>query len=227
MATARYGAAVSGAPRSRAAGWWGWIFVLLLMGSAGMTSAPGGTALTSTVRAFYTANSDVIVVAQIMGLVAAVVFLPFAFALRWRARTPDTPLDVEAAGCVVTAAAVLTAVPVLWLSMVATTGSDSLLHILAVTSDLTDVFLFIAISWWAWALVGAASPVWFRLVATAVAALTLARAALLLVRSSELELVAPASFVVLVVVLSTAVLAGHSPMSARPDVFFRPGRTVG
>jgi hypothetical protein len=206
---------LGGAPGSRAAGWWGWAFVLLLLVSAGMASVPGGGDATSTVRDYYTAHTGVIVVAQLVGLAAALTFLPFTFSLRRGPGERTAPSDVEAAGSVVAGAAVLTAVPVLWLTAVADTGSDGLVHGLAVASDLADVALFTAIALWSWTLVRVSSTSWFRILAGVVAVISLARAVLLLARSSVLELVAPMGFVVLVLVLSTAVLLRRSPMPAR------------
>jgi hypothetical protein len=118
---------------------------------------------------------------------------------------------LEIAGLGVAAASVLTAVPVLWLTAVAGSGSDGLVHGLAVASDLTDVLLFATIALWATAVLGAAEPLWFKTLAGAVGVLALARALLLLVGSDLLELVAPLAFVVLVAVLSTLMLVHRSP----------------
>ena len=176
-----------------------------------MASVPGGEDPTGTVRDFYTQHAGVVVVAQVVGLLAAATFVPFALTSR---RTPARRRmgALEAAGLGVAAAAVLTAVPVLWLTAVAGSGADGLVHGLAVASDLTDVLLFATISLWATALLGAAEPLWFKTVAGAVGLLALARALLLLVSSERLELVAPLAFVVLVAVLSTLILVHRSPL---------------
>ena len=116
------------------------------------------------------------------------------------------------AGLGVAAAAVLTAVPVFWLTVVAGSGADGLVHGLAVASDLIDVVLFATIAFWATAVLGAAEPLWFKTLAGAVGLLTVARTLLLLAGSDLLELVAPLAFVALVAVLSTLLLVHRSPL---------------
>ena len=194
----------------RAAGGWGWAFVVLLLLSAGMASVPGGQDPTGTVRDFYVQHAGVVVVAQVVGLLAAAAFVPFALTLRRTAVRRKGAL--VAAGLGVAAAAALTAVPVLWLTAVAGNGADGLVHALAVASDLTDVLLFATIALWATAVLLAGQPLWFNTLAGAVGLLALARALLLLVGSELLELVAPLAFVSLVGVLSTLILLHRSPL---------------
>jgi hypothetical protein len=203
----------AGAARSSpgTAGGWGCAFVVLLLLSAGMASVPGGDDPTGTVRDFYTQHSGVVVAAQVLGLLAAATFVPFALTLRRTAvRRPMGALEI--AGLGVAAAAVLTAVPVFWLTVVAGSGADGLVHGLAVASDLTDVVLFATIAFWATAVLGAAEPLWFKTLAGVVGLLTVARTLLLLAGSDLLELVAPLAFVALVAVLSTLLLVHRSPL---------------
>jgi hypothetical protein len=188
--------------------------VVLLLISAGMASVPGGDDPTGTIRDFYARHSGVVVAAQVVGLLAAAAFVPFAVTLR-RTRDRRTAGVLENAGLGVAAAAVVTAVPVLWLTAVIDSGADGLVHGLAVASDLSDVLLFATIAVWAAALLSAAEPVWFRTLAGAVGVLALARALLLLVGSELLERLAPLAFVVLVAVLSTLVLGHRSPLGRR------------
>ena len=126
---------------------------------------------------------------------------------------------LETAGVGVAAAALLTAVPVLWLTAVADNGADGLVHALAVASDLTDVLLFAAIATWATAALLVAEPIWFKALAGAVGLLALARALLLLAGSELLKLVAPLAFIMLVSVLE------HTP--AGPSVSVGPPLTPG
>jgi hypothetical protein len=205
-------ARVDGPSRDRAAGWWGLTFVVLLLLSAGMASVPGGSDPLSTVRDFYTAHTGVIVVAQVVGLLAAAAFVPFVLTLRRGTPARTARPDVEASGAVVALAAVLTAVPVLWLTVVADTGMAGTVHVLAVLSDLTDVALFTAIALWCATLVRASDRLPFRVLAGVVAVLSVARAVLLLVRSSVLGMVAPMAFILLVVVLSALVLLRRTPL---------------
>ena len=195
----------------RLAGVWGWVFVVLLLLSAGMASTPSGQDPTSTVRDFYALHAGVVITAQVIGLLAAAAFVPFALGLRPR-EGGRTRSALEIAGLGVAAAAVLTAVPVLWLSVVAKDSGDSLVHGLAVTCDLTDVLLFATIAVWATSVLKVARPSWFKGLAGIVALLALARAVLLIVGSEELEVVSPLAFVLFVAVLSTLVLARRSPL---------------
>ena len=112
-----------------------------------MASVPGGDDPTPMVRAFYTQHAGVVVAAQVLGLVAAATFVRFALTAR-RTAARRTMGALEIAGVGVAAAALLTAVPVLWLTAVADNGADGLVHALAVASDLTDVLLFAAIATW-------------------------------------------------------------------------------
>jgi hypothetical protein len=185
--------------------------VVLLLLSAGMASVPGGDDPTGTVRDYYAQHAGVVVVAQLVGLLAAAAFVPFALTSR-RTAGRRTTGALEVAGLAVAAAAVLAAVPVLWLTAVAGTGTDELVHGLAVATDLADVLLFATIAVWATAVLQAAEPLWFRVIAGAVGLLALSRALMLLAGSDLLELVAPLAFVVLVALLSTLMLMHRSPL---------------
>ena len=220
MATVRYSdatfyTALRDAPRSRAAGYWGWTFLLLLLVSAGMASVPEATDAPTFVRHFYTAHTDVIIASQVLSLLASVAIVPFVLTLRRGPRPRHRGLDVEVTGLVMAAVSMLTAVPVLVLCKVADTASASDVHGLTVLCDLADVALFFTIALWSWTLVGASTSRSFGLLAGVVALLSLARAWFLLTRSPDLELVAPLAFVALVVVLSAAVLVRHSPVPPR------------
>jgi hypothetical protein len=185
--------------------------VVLVLLSAGMASVPGGEDPTGLVRDFYVQHAGVVVAAQVVGLFAAVAFVRFALTLR-RTAIRRTRGALEVAGLGVAVAAALTAVPVLWLTAVAGSGADRLVHGLAVASDLTDVLLFATIALWATTVLSAAEPFWFKTLAGAVGLLALARALLLLVGSDLLELIAPLAFVSLVAVLSTLILVHRSPV---------------
>jgi len=198
--------------RRRPAGWWGWAFTCLLLLIAGMASVPGGAAPVDAVRAFYTGNTAVVVVAQLLGLGAAAAFVAYVRALR---RSTDArPAGLVPSGWLVAVAATATAVPVLWLTAAAAGGRDALVHGLAVASDLTDVALFVAVAGFAAVIAraGAGRPV--RAFAAGVALVALARAVLLLLSSSALQVVAPVLFVLLVAVTSTLALLGRPVLRA-------------
>jgi hypothetical protein len=176
---------------------WGLAFVLLLLVSAGMVTVPGGDDSVTVVRRFYDDHRAVIVVAQVIGLLAAAVFVPFAQRLQ-RSRSVGGAPWVFATGCAVAGAAVLTAVPPLLLCAVATSAGRATVADLATASDLTDVVLFAAIAAFGAAVVRGVTTTWLRAVAGAVALLCAVRAVLLLAGSAVLEVVAPVAFVVLV-----------------------------
>src|SRR3954471_1840193 len=103
------------APRThRGTAAWGLTFVVLLLVSAGMASVPGGDDPALKARHFYTEHTSVIGTAQVIGLAAGAVFIPFSRSLRdaWSAsgRAPW----VAWSGYAVAGAAVVTVVPVLW-----------------------------------------------------------------------------------------------------------------
>lgn len=195
------------------AGVWGWTFILLLLVSAGMASVPGGSDADSTVRDFYTAHAGVVVAAQVISVVASAAFVLFTLTLRrGAAATRSGPDRLELSGLAVAVASVLTVVPPLWLTAVADSASSSTVHRLAVASDLVDVVLFLAIGAFGSALARAGSAPWFTVLSAFVAVLAVARAVSLLFGSALLELVTPLAFVALMVVVSTLVLLGRSPV---------------
>ena len=201
-------AAMSG----RSAGVWGWSFAILLLVSAGMASVPNGGDSTSTIRGFYENNTGLILVAQVLGLLAASLFVPFAVALQRQSqsRLATKRSWITWSGVGVAIAAVLTAVPVLWLTAIADEGDTKVIRRWVHASDLSDVFLFVAIAAFAATMLRAAAAAWLRVAATLVMIASIARAALLVTGSALLEVVAPLSFVVLVLALSTVSLTRHS-----------------
>jgi len=187
--------------RSRRAGWSGVTFVVLLLLSAGMASAPHGTDSVSTVREFYGEHAGVVVVAQLLGLVAAVAFAVHAQALASLVSSRRS-VPVSAAGTAVAASAGLTAVPVLVLAATVEHAPDRLVGAMARASDWTDVVLFTAVSLFALAAARASAGVWAGAMAGSVALLSIARAVLLAGGSSALSVAAPTAFLVLVTALS-------------------------
>ena len=201
----------SGTEMSRVAGVWGYIFTILLLLSAGMASVPGGSDAESKVRDFYTAHTGVIIAAQVISLVASATFALFALTLRQRGSGKGLG-GLEVAGSAVAGASVLTVIPPLWLRVVVDSASRTSVHRLAVASDLVDVLLFLTIGVFGSVLAAAASARWFEGLSAAVAVLAGARAVSSLLGSELLELVAPLAFVALIVVVSTLVLLGRSPV---------------
>ena len=199
----------------RTAGWWGLGFVVLLLLSAGMVTVPGRGATVQAARGFYRDHLGIIVVAQVIGLLAAVAFVLFALGLQrqdW-----GRPL-LRYAGVAVAAASVVTAVPVLWLCMAASTVTPPMLTGLLIASDIADAVLFLAIAGFATAIAIAARPQWAKALALAVALLSIVRAVLLVTGSELLEVAAPVAFLVLVLVLSVATLTGRALLGNRKRV---------
>jgi hypothetical protein len=198
-------------PRSsmavRSSGWWGLAFVVLLLVSAGMATTPGRGTPEPLARAFYVEHVGVVALAQVVGLLAAAAFLPLAVGLQ---RQSPGRRGVAAAGFSVAGAAVLTALPVLTLLAVAPTAQEGLLRALLVACDLADVVLFAAIAGFAVTVALAAPARWVKAVGLLVAAISVARAILLVAGSSLLELTAPLAFLVLVSLLSIAAARGRA-----------------
>jgi hypothetical protein len=195
----------------RATAYWGVAFVLLLLLSAGMVTVPGADRGVAFVGDFYEANRTVIVLAQAIGLVAAVAFLPFARGLQrqsWVGRRPW----VFVFGAAVSVAAVLAAVPPLLLCVVASTAGSGTLDALATASDRVDVVLFATISAFAVAVAVAVDTTWVRALSAIVALTTAVRGLFSLTGQEPLELVAPMAFLVLVV--SLAITSWRSERSA-------------
>ena len=196
--------------RSPGPGWPGLIFVVLLLLSAGMASVPAGSDRLPTIRRFYAAHGPVVVVAQLIGLVAAA-----AFAVHARALANVTPSrlsrPVRAAGTVVAGSAALTAMPVLVLAATLDRDSDRVIVALARASDWTDVVLFTAVSLFAAAVARASNRRWVCAMAGSVALLSAARSVLLAWGSSALNVAAPVGFLALVTLLSVRDL-GHKPL---------------
>jgi hypothetical protein len=185
----------------------GFAFTALLLLSAGMASVPNAEDSVGSVRDFYLQHTGVVLVAQLVGLLAAAVFALFAWFV---AATMDSRIAAPAVrrwgyGVAVTAA--ITAVPVLWLCTVSDNGSTELLHRLTEASDWTDVLLFATIAGFSGSVVGATARRWLRGLAGVVGLLAVARAVLIALGTDTLELIAPLAFLVLVVTLS---VAGHS-----------------
>jgi hypothetical protein len=131
-----------------------------------MVTVPGRGATVQAARGFYRDHLGIIVVAQVMGLIAAAAFVLFAVGLQRQDR--GRPL-LRYAGVAVAAASVVTAVPVLWLCMPASTVTPAMLTGLLVASDIADVVLFLAIAGFATAIAIAARAQWTKALALAVA----------------------------------------------------------
>ncbi|MDP9495068.1 MAG: hypothetical protein M3P87_07495 [Actinomycetota bacterium] len=171
-------------------------FAVLLLLSSALVSAPRSDKPLSEIGAFYTTNRTLIVVAQTLGIVAAIVFAMFISGLSKLAGD----VRVKIAGLVVAAAAAVTSIPLILLSF---QGADPNPTVVDLT-DLTDALLFAAIA----ALLGVlatnnALPMWIRGSCVIGAGLTLVRAYLGFGPVfTTLDVIAPFSFVLIVVALA-------------------------
>src|SRR4051795_3273470 len=132
-----------------------------------MVSVPNGSDSMSTIRVFYENNAGLILVAQVLGLLAALTFIPFAIALQRQRndRVATTSSSITWSGIGVAVAAILTAIPVLWLTAIVDGGDTTAIRRLARASDLCDVVLFVAIAAFAATLLQAAAVAWLRVAA--------------------------------------------------------------
>jgi hypothetical protein len=182
-----------------------------------MATVPGADAKTDAVRTFYEAHTGVVIVAQLVELVATMPLLMFVIGL---ARSPLVagPRPILTAGVAMASAAILTVVPPLWLCIVARTGSVGLIDNLALFSDWADVLLFLTIAWFAAACARDwLGPRWLRWAAIAAAGLCGLRAVEIALSGAVLTVVAPITFVLLVIALSLCLLRrapGSDPQGA-------------
>jgi len=188
---------------ARTTGLVGFGFVVLLLVSAGMASVPTRSDSAEIVRGYYTEHTAIVVVAQLIGLGAAVAFGVFARGLDSATGRPGRKLWVAGTGVAV--AAVFTAIPPLWLCAVAGQASNATLDTLVVASDVTDVALFVAIAAFA-SCVALTGATWLRVLALVTALVSLVHAVLLIADASPLEAVAPLAFITLVLALSVVAL---------------------
>jgi hypothetical protein len=197
-----------GTMQGRAVAGWGIGFTVLLLVSAGMATVPGVDDALGAVRQFYAENSTVVVVSQLVGLAAAVVFAPFAVGSQRQLgrNEPHSRSWLSSSGLSVSAAAALAAIPPLLLCFTADSGRADLVLGLAEASDLIDVVLFTVIAAFAAAVFACTSAAALRVLAAVVAVICVSRAILLLIGSDALELVAPVAFLVLVVSVSVVAL---------------------
>src|SRR5437016_11129753 len=96
------------------------------------------------IQRFYVNHGGIIVVAQVISVIASVLFLVFVWALAGQLSPRTTP-RLRATGVLVGLASIATAIPPLLLAL-ASAPSDATAHALTRAADLTDVVLFAAIA---------------------------------------------------------------------------------
>jgi len=192
----------SGSVTSRRVGWWGVAFVATLFVGAAMVSVPTATQGGREIHAFYVAHAGVILVQQVLGVVALGFFLAFAVALGARRRR------FLLAGTVLLAVTELATNILPAILAVANLEPDGA-HGLTVLEDLADAALSISIG--VFAIAATIDQVgWVRAVGGLVAALSLLRGVMTPLGVRALDVLAPVSFLALVLILSFRLLMGRS-----------------
>jgi len=201
----------------RGAGWLGVVFVVLLFASAGMVALPATDEARSVIAAFYATNRAVILVAQVVGLLAAPVFVAFVFGFQRSVSiqgSSDLSSPIAASGLLVALVSVATALPVIVLAI----NPDAPSFWIRMT-DLSDAVLFLTMSVFcvAAATRGARAPKWLRAGAVLTGLVTLARSAAGVAGVTSLDAVAPLAFVLFIVAASVFLLARHSSEPPDPE----------
>ena len=197
---------MSGLTGSRpSVGWWFIAFVVLVFIGAAVVSLPASDQPPDVIHAFYAAHRVSVTVTQVAGLVAAAVLIVVIRALlRWVGG--GWPLVVT--GALVALANVGTAVPVLWLAY-GTGGSAT--TSLARWGDWTDDILFLVIGLFAAVLSTVAPGRALRIACVLTAVLCTVRGVGGVFGLTALNVVAPVTFLAMMVWLGVARLrAGPS-----------------
>lgn len=168
-----------------------------------MASVPGAQDSTGAVRAYYEEHAALVAIAQAVELAATVPLVVFVLGLSRSRWVDDGGQRLLLTGGGVAVAAILTAVPPLWLCVAGPTGPSTLVRNLALLSDLVDVLLFLTIAgfatacWRVWR-----GPSWVGWTSLGVAAVCAVRAVEMVAGGTVLAVVAPVAFLVLVATLS-------------------------
>ena len=120
--------------------WWGYSFVVVLLIGQLMVSLPASDDPALHIRQFYSAHQALIVVAQVLSVLASLLFVGFAVALGRRIMSSRGGL-ILASGLLVALASLVTAFPPLALAL-SPHRSLSSVHTLARAGDITDAVLF-------------------------------------------------------------------------------------
>ncbi len=190
----------------RRQGWWGIGFAVMLLVAGGMVSIPTADDPGAAIVAFYSGHGSVVIAAQVVGLLALVPFVMFAFALARRASPGSAAPRIVSASTLVVLTELATVVPPLVLAL--GTPTPSMAHAWTFAADLTDAALFVALGLFVLATVPR-RPVWVRWFGVAVSVMAFVRAAVSPLGSSALDAVAPIAFIVYVVTLGVLMLREH------------------
>ena len=179
---------------ARRTGWAGLAFSVLLLVSAGMVNGPTADRPGDEISSFYTTNWTVVLIAEAIGIVAALVFATFTSLLS------DLMGErrVRMAGRIVVLVAVQTSIPIVMLA-IGVSEPDALVQL----SAGTDAALSLAIAAFLGVVASRELPVSIRTVCGIVAVLSFARGLLGQVPAFEvLRIIAPVGFLGSVLVLA-------------------------
>ena len=187
----------------RSDGWFGIVFVILVLASSATVSLPSSADPVEQISRLYAENRIGYLVAQLVGLLGVVVFVRFLFALL---RDPAiTSRWVRPAGMLVALAAIGTNVAVLILCL--DPGlSPAGVRQAAVATDITDDVLFAAYCLFFLALAASGLPSWLRGLAALTALVCLIRAVADLLPVPGIDLVAPVLVLVVFLVFAIRLL---------------------
>jgi hypothetical protein len=191
------------------------VFVVLLLLQAGMADIPTLDTPIDRIQRFYAQHGVIVVTAQIIGVIAAIVFLMFAWAFAPGVNPGVEPAAdrLRLAGALVALASVVTATPPLWLSL-SSAPSDPMVHALTRAGDLTDAALFGVVGLFALELLRDTAIGWLKILSMVVAGLSVVRAVIGPFGISFLDAVAPLAFIVLIVAVSIECLRGRFGVAA-------------
>ncbi|HEY3263474.1 MAG TPA: hypothetical protein VGJ95_24910 [Pseudonocardiaceae bacterium] len=208
----------------RRAGWWGIAFVVGVFIAAAVVSLPASSATPARIAAFYQQHAAAVIVTQLVGLAAAVAFVMFLRTVLAGELTGATGQRMLwATGGLVVVGQLLTAAPVLALALLRSAEPVTWTR-LTELSELADDVLFVAIALFCAELAWAATQLWLRIFAGAVAALALGRGVDTSFGASVLDPLAPSAFLLLMLVISIRVLArrpapaGTAGQPSAPDM---------
>jgi len=195
----------------RKGGWWGIVFVLVLLVGASMVSLPTAAEPGQRIDDFYSAHRQIIIWQQVVGALSLLPFVAFVAAINHRmhvsGRQPSRWL-IPAAVLVLAAELGTNLVP-LAIALGSRPSAD-LSHTLTLVEDFSDSALFAAIALFVQA-ASTGETSWMRALAAAVGLISLARAIGSPLGLAALDVVAPVAFIGFVLLLSIRTLGGLGP----------------
>ena len=190
---------------SRARGWSGIGFVLILLVCEAAVTLPATSHTVSHLRDFYRHYRWPIVATQLGELLATWFLWLFVDGLADTVAHARSATAVRASGLLVCAGSLLTAAPVLALA-VGLGSADSPTRLLAAWTDYSDIIMSGLIAVFGAVCARAAFPTWVRVAATGLAVVFVAHAVLASTGRPTLNAIAPTLFLAVIVAMSIRML---------------------